>query len=211
MQVTLYYSFENLQDTMIGYIKDPSTIASNKQIGDVIYFYNNNNDIVSFNILNVSQKEKLSSLIKNKGLVFLTKELKECLVNEYLTEINNLESAFLIGQVIEVNPVEGTHLNHCIVDIAKEKPLSIVCGGSNVSKGIKVVVVQVDGFIYNGKHIKKSELFNLESSGMICSENELGLTNMSNDDHKILILNDDAIVGSEFETTINSNSNDFKY
>ncbi|AAP56578.2 tRNA-binding domain protein [Mycoplasmoides gallisepticum str. R(low)] len=211
MQVTLYYSLENLQDTMIGYIKDPSTIKSKRDLGKVIYFYDENDQIVSFNILNVSKDEKLFLSIKNNGLVFLNEELKKHLLSEYLTGFESLESPFVIGQVIKVNPILNTHLNHCLVDIAKEQPLSIVCGGSNVSEGIKVVVVKVDGFINTGKHIKCSELFNLESSGMICSENELGLTDLVNDDRKILVLDDDLVVGKEFQTDNIQQANALKY
>lgn len=211
MQVTLYYSLENLQDTMIGYIKDPSTIKSKRDLDKVIYFYDENDQIVSFNILNVSKDEKLFLSIKNNGLVFLNEELKKHLLSEYLTGFENLESPFVIGQVIKVNPITNTHLNHCLVDIAKEQPLSIVCGGSNVSEGIKVVVVKVDGFINTGKHIKRSELFNLESSGMICSENELGLTDFVNDDRKILVLDDDLVVGKEFQTDNIQQANALKY
>lgn len=86
-----------------------------------------------------------------------------------------------------------------------------MCGGSNVSEGIKVVVVKVDGFINTGKHIKRSELFNLESSGMICSENELGLTDFVNDDRKILVLDDDLVVGKEFQTDNIQQANALKY
>ncbi|MES3519025.1 tRNA-binding protein [Mycoplasmoides gallisepticum] len=211
MQVTLYYSLENLQDTMIGYIKDPSTIKSKRDLGKVIYFYDENDQIVSFNILNVSKDEKLFLSIKNNGLVFLNEELKKHLLSEYLTGFESLESPFVIGQVIKVNPIPNTHLNHCLVDIAKEQPLSIVCGGSNVSEGIKVVVVKVDGFINTGKHIKRSELFNLESSGMICSENELGLTDLVNDDRKILVLDEDLVVGKEFQTDNIQQVNALKY
>ncbi|WP_027122123.1 YtpR family tRNA-binding protein [[Mycoplasma] imitans] len=211
MQVTLYYSLENLQDTMIGYLKDPNTIRSKKQFGNIIYFYDENDQIVSFNILNVSQDQKLFSLIKNNGLVFLNEDLKKHLLSQYLTAFESLESPFVIGQVIEVNPIPNTHLNHCLVDVAKEQPLSIVCGGSNVSKGIKVVVVKVDGFINTGKHIKRSELFNLESSGMICSENELVLTNIVNDDRRILVLDGSVIVGQEFQTNNTQQSYDSKY
>ncbi|QMT98720.1 DUF4479 domain-containing protein [Mycoplasma tullyi] len=211
MQATLYYSLENLQDTMIGYIKDPSMITSKKEIGKVIYFYDQNDQIVSFNIPNVSKDEKLFLAIKNNGLVFLNEELKKHLLSEYLTEFDSLESPFVIGQVVQVNPIPNTHLNHCLVDIAKEKPLSIVCGGSNVSQGIKVVVVKVDGFINTGKHIKRSELFNLESSGMICSENELGLTDLKNDDRRILVLDDNLIVGKEFNTNNIQQTHALKY
>ncbi|QZX49338.1 YtpR family tRNA-binding protein [Mycoplasma sp. E35C] len=198
MQVSLYYSFKNLQDTLIGYVQDQSKITTNKQVGDVIYFYDENQQIVSFNILNVSQKEDLKNTIHNEGLIFLNPELKKVLLQNYLLEVNQLSSAYVVGKVVEVNKVEKTHLNHCLVDINQDEPLSIVCGGTNVSQGIKVVVVQVGGFINTGKHIVKSELFNKPSCGMICSEAELGLKKHDPKDHRILILNDDMVVGSEF-------------
>ncbi|MFN3044873.1 hypothetical protein ACK3C2_03515 [Mycoplasmoides gallisepticum] len=46
---------------------------------------------------------------------------------------------------------------------------------------------------------------------MICSENELGLTDLVNDDRKILVLDEDLVVGKEFQTDNIQQVNALKY
>ena len=102
-----------------------------------------------------------------------------------------------IGEVIEceMHP-DSDHLHICKVNIGKEI-LNIVCGAPNVRKGIKVIVA-LAGAKLPGGEIKKGMIRGVESNGMLCSIEELGL------DHKFLKpediegiceLGSDAIVG----------------
>ncbi len=85
----------------------------------------------------------------------------------------------VIGEVIECNDhPDSDHLHVCKVDVGKEI-LQIVCGAPNVRKGIKVIVA-LDGAVLPGGVIKKGIIRGVESNGMICSIEELGL------DHKFL-------------------------
>lgn len=85
----------------------------------------------------------------------------------------------VIGEVIECNDhPDSDHLHVCKVDVGKEI-LQIVCGAPNVRKGIKVIVA-LDGAVLPGGVIKKGMIRGVESNGMICSIEELGL------DHKFL-------------------------
>lgn len=85
----------------------------------------------------------------------------------------------VIGEVIECNDhPDSDHLHVCKVDVGKEI-LQIVCGAPNVRKGIKVIVA-LDGAVLPGGVIKKGMIRGVESNGMICSMEELGL------DHKFL-------------------------
>ena len=66
-------------------------------------------------------------------------------------------------------------LKLCEVDIGKDKPLSIVCGGANARQGIKVAVATIGAVLPGDFKIKKSKLRGETSEGMLCSESELGL------------------------------------
>ena len=85
----------------------------------------------------------------------------------------------VIGEVkeCEIHP-DSDHLHVCKVDIGSEL-LNIVCGAPNVRKGIKVIVAKVGAELPGGT-IKKGNIRGVESNGMICSIEELGL------DHKYL-------------------------
>ncbi len=82
---------------------------------------------------------------------------------------------------------ESDHLSVCKVDVGEKHGgvLQIVCGAPNVAAGQFVPVALVGVTMPGGLVIKKAKLRGVESSGMICSERELGLT----DDHSgILVL-----------------------
>lgn len=85
----------------------------------------------------------------------------------------------VIGEVIECNDhPDSDHLHVCKVDIGG-KVLQIVCGAPNVRQAIKVIVA-LDGATLPGGTIRKGIIRGVESEGMICSIEELGL------DHKFL-------------------------
>ena len=90
------------------------------------------------------------------------------------TNIDNL----VIGEVLECVPhPDSDHLNICQVDV-KDEILQIVCGASNVRKGLKVIVAKVGAKLPDGDGyfvIKKGKIRNQESNGMICALFELGL------------------------------------
>lgn len=81
----------------------------------------------------------------------------------------------VVGEVIEceIHP-DSDHLHVCKVNVGNET-LQIVCGAPNVRKGLKVIVA-LDGAILPGNFkIKKSMKRGVESNGMLCSMEELGL------------------------------------
>ena len=81
----------------------------------------------------------------------------------------------VVGEVLECNEIEGTHLHTCKVNIASEI-LDIVCGAPNVKVGIKVIVALVGAKLPGGE-IKQSKIRGYLSNGMLCSLAELGLDN----------------------------------
>lgn len=85
--------------------------------------------------------------------------------------INNLT----IGEVIEcAEHPDSDHLHVCQVNVGSET-IQIVCGASNVRKGIKVIVALPGSVLPGEFEIKKGKIRGVESNGMICALFELGL------------------------------------
>ncbi len=87
------------------------------------------------------------------------------------------------------------HMHICSVDAGKGEPFQIVCGAPNVAAGQKVIVALVGTKLYDGDEcftIKKSKLRGVESCGMICAEDEIGV---GNDHSGIIVLPEDTPVG----------------
>ena len=101
-----------------------------------------------------------------------------------------------VGKVLtcEEHP-NSDHLHVTTVDLGKSEPQQIVCGAPNVAAGQKVIVADLGCTLYDGDKefvIKKSKLRGVESNGMICAEDEIGV-GTSHDG--IIVLPDDAPIG----------------
>lgn len=109
----------------------------------------------------------------------------------------------VIGHVLESQKhPDAEKLNLCTVDVGGATPLQIVCGASNVAKGQKVPVALVGAKLPGGVKIKKSKLRGVESEGMICSAEELGMNEkmlLKGKAEGILVLPQDAVIGKEIE------------
>ncbi|MDR3187688.1 MAG: phenylalanine--tRNA ligase subunit beta [Prevotellaceae bacterium] len=86
----------------------------------------------------------------------------------------------VVGHVLTCEPhPDADKLRVTTVDVGGEQPLQVVCGAPNVAAGQKVPVATIGTtlFFANGDEvkIKKSKLRGVESSGMICAEDELGI------------------------------------
>ncbi|MDR2362510.1 MAG: phenylalanine--tRNA ligase subunit beta [Prevotellaceae bacterium] len=86
----------------------------------------------------------------------------------------------VVGEVLTCAPhPDADKLRVTTVDVGAGEPLQIVCGAPNVAAGQKVPVATVGATLYftNGDEIKikKTKLRGIESWGMICAEDELGL------------------------------------
>ncbi|MGM9674008.1 MAG: phenylalanine--tRNA ligase subunit beta [Bacteroidaceae bacterium] len=87
------------------------------------------------------------------------------------------------------------HMHVCTVDVGQEAPLQIVCGAPNVAAGQKVIAAVVGTKLYDGDEcftIKRSKLRGVESLGMICAEDEIGI---GTDHSGIIVLPADTPVG----------------
>lgn len=104
---------------------------------------------------------------------------------EELTDIGKDITGVVVGEVLECEPVEGTHLSVCKVDCGEKGIFQICCGADNVRKGIKAPCALVGATVYatakdhvtveGVMSIKKGKLRGIESEGMLCSGAELGV------------------------------------
>lgn len=123
---------------------------------------------------------------------YLSTDLPAEIISKILTdnglEVEGLEEhekikggleGIVVGHVLECAHVEGTeHLSLTKVDVGTEQ-LQIVCGAPNVAAGQKVLVALPGATLYKSDGtsltIKKAKMRGIESNGMICAEDELGL------------------------------------
>ena len=101
-----------------------------------------------------------------------------------------------VGKVLTCEPHPNSdHLHITTVDLGKGEPQQIVCGAHNVAANQKVIVADLGCVLYDGDKefvIKKSKLRGVESLGMICAEDEIGV-GTSHDG--IIVLPEDAPIG----------------
>lgn len=101
-----------------------------------------------------------------------------------------------VGHVLTCEPHPNSdHLHVTTVDLGRETPSQIVCGAPNVAAGQKVIVADLGCTLYDGDKefaIKKSKLRGVDSCGMICAEDEIGI---GTDHAGIIVLPQDAPVG----------------
>lgn len=85
----------------------------------------------------------------------------------------------VVGKVLTcVEHPDSDHLHITTVDLGGEAPQQIVCGAPNVAAGQSVIVATLGTILYDGDKefvIKKSKIRGVESFGMICAEDEIGV------------------------------------
>ncbi|MGG9970410.1 phenylalanine--tRNA ligase subunit beta [Ferruginibacter sp. SUN002] len=134
--------------------------------------------------------EKLSKILTAIGLEVESMEKYE--------ELKGGLEGLVIGEVLECEKhPDADKLSLTRVDIGAAENLQIVCGAPNVAVGQKVVVATIGATIYpsTGEPLtmKKAKIRGVESFGMICAEDEIGL----NDNHAgIMVLPADTKVGT---------------
>ena len=117
-------------------------------------------------------------------------------VEEVQTIKGGLEG-IVIGEVLTCEPHPNSdHMHVTTVNLGEGDPVQIVCGAANVAAGQKVVVATLGTKLYDGDEcftIKKSKLRGVESNGMICAEDEIGL---GTSHEGIIVLPADAVPGT---------------
>lgn len=87
----------------------------------------------------------------------------------------------VVGEVLTcADHPDSDHLHITRVDVGEAEPLPIVCGAANCRRGLKVLCAKVGAVLYpdGAEHelrIKRSKIRGVESLGMLCAEDELGI------------------------------------
>lgn len=120
--------------------------------------------------------------LENEDLKELAVKITKAGVNieQVITKrIDNL----VIGEVIEcINHPDSDHLHVCQVNVGSSIT-QIVCGASNVRKGIKVIVALPGCILPGNFEIKPGKIRGQESNGMICALFELGLEEKNDENY----------------------------
>lgn len=107
----------------------------------------------------------------------------------------------VVGEVLTCVPHPNSdHMHVCTVNLGDGKVEQIVCGAANVAAGEKVIVATLGTVLYDGDKeftIKRSKLRGVDSNGMICAEDEIGI---GTDHSGIIVLPQDAVVGTPAAT-----------
>lgn len=141
--------------------------------------------------------EQIADVLTNSGL-----EVDG--IEEYKSH-KNFPEGLLIGHInsVEKHP-DADKLTICSVNVGFDAPLQIICGAPNVQQGQKVVVAPIGTTLstFKGDKIKmqKAKIRGIESEGMICAEDELGL---SENHAGIMVLSESAAIGSSFSNYLN--------
>ncbi len=142
--------------------------------------------------------EKIAEILTDIGL-----EVEEF---EKIETIRGGLAGVVVGQVLTcVDHPDSDHLHVTTVDVGAGEPLNIVCGAPNVRTGLKVLCATIGAVLYpmgetEGFKIKKSKIRGVESFGMLCADDELGI---GTDHDGIKELPEDAPVGMSAKDYLN--------
>lgn len=113
---------------------------------------------------------------------------------EGIERVEPLRGPVLIGKILKTaQHPNADKLRLCEVDVGGATPLGIVCGAPNAREGIKVVVACVGSTLPGDFKIKDSKIRGESSSGMLCSQKELGISEAN---EGIMELPESAPIGS---------------
>ena len=113
---------------------------------------------------------------------------------EETEEIPGGLAGVVVAEVLTCEPhPDSDHLHITTVNAGSGEPLTVVCGAPNVAAGQKVLLAQIGTVLPGDFKIKKSKIRGVESFGMICAEDELGI-GTSHDG--IMVLPADAVPGT---------------
>jgi len=132
---------------------------------------------ISYNWLKQFIKIDLKS---DETAAILTDLGLEVEVVEHYQSVRGGLEGIVVGHVLtcEKHP-DADRLSITTVDLGDGTPVQIICGASNIAKGLKVPVATIGTKLFDKEgvefEIKKGKIRGQESNGMICAEDELGL------------------------------------
>ncbi len=138
------------------------------------------------------EKKLFDGGLEVEELIYLGKEISRCVVGVITTMEKHADS---------------DHLQICKLDCGDEygRDIQIVTGADNVFVGAHVPVALDNSTLAGGVKIKKGKLRGVESNGMLCSGEELGITDdmyPGADVYGILILPEDTVAGTDIKEVV---------
>ncbi|WGF40431.1 MULTISPECIES: YtpR family tRNA-binding protein [Lysinibacillus] len=201
--MNVFYNKEHVGDVLLVQLSTEAIVKTEvERAGDIAILREaQTGEIKAFNLFNASSYIQTDA----KGLVEVTPELVAQLavaIEKNGANINldvDFSPKFVVGYVeTKDKHPNADKLSICSVNVGDEI-LQIVCGAPNVEAGQKVVVAKIGAVMPSGMLIKEGNLRGVESYGMLCSARELAIPNAPSE-KGILVLPEDAIVGSAFES-----------
>ncbi|OEC00262.1 tRNA-binding protein [Lysinibacillus sphaericus] len=201
--MNVFYNKEHVGDVLLVQLATEAIVKTEvERAGDIaILIEAQTGEIKAFNLFNASKYIQVEA----QGNVEITPEfvaqLEAAIKNNGATISLDVDFSpkFVVGYVEtkEKHP-NADKLSICTVNVGEET-LQIVCGAPNVDAGQKVVVAKIGAVMPSGMLIKEGNLRGVDSFGMLCSARELAIPNAPSE-KGILVLSEDAVVGSAFET-----------
>jgi len=129
-------------------------------------------------------------------------------VEEAINTAETMENV-VVGKILEITPHENSdHLVICQLDVGQGEPVQIVTGADNVFEGAYVPAALHNSKLPNGMNIKSGKLRGVVSNGMLCSGEELCITE---DEYEgasvngILILKGEPVPGTDMRDILGLN------
>ena len=127
-------------------------------------------------------------------------------------EVESIESEgdklvnVVTARIVDIKPHEDSdHLQICQMDIGKDELVQIVTGAQNIKVGDLVPAALNDSYLPCGAHIVSGKLRGVPSNGMLCSGEELCLTEADYEGasvNGILILKETHPVGTDMREVL---------
>ena len=122
-------------------------------------------------------------------------------LEEVITSGEEMQNV-VTGKILKIEPhPDAEKLVVCQVEVGKEEPIQIVTGANNMSEGDIVPVALHGSTLPGGVKIKKDKLRGIVSNGMMCSAEEIGVTE-ENPVHGLMILDKDTKVGKDIKDVL---------
>ncbi len=128
---------------------------------------------------------------------------------EELIDVSETMKNVVCGKILKIEKhPDSDHLLICQIDVGADQPVQIVTGANNVFEGAYVPAALHKSLLPNGMKITKGKLRGVSSNGMLCSGEELCLTEA---DYKgaevygIMILHDEPTPGTDMREILNMN------
>jgi len=200
--MNVFYNKEHVGDVLLVQLATEAIVKTEvERAGDIAILKEaQTGEIKAFNLFNASSYVQTDA----KGLVEVTPELVgqlEAAIAKNGATISldvDFTPKFVVGLVeTKDKHPNADKLSVCTVNVGEEI-LQIVCGAPNVEAGQKVVVAKIGAVMPSGMLIKEGNLRGVDSHGMLCSARELAIPNAPSE-KGILVLPEDAVIGSAFE------------